>query len=41
MIMRVEFHKGGDGRLCDWVATPPKRRPRRVDHLRATASRSR
>ena len=27
MIMRVEFYKGGDGRLCGWVATPPKRRP--------------
>ena len=26
MIMRVEFYKGGDGRVCGWVATPPKRR---------------
>ena len=25
--MRVEFYKGGEGRLCGWVATPPKRRP--------------
>jgi len=24
--MRVEFYKGGDGRLCGWVAQPPKRR---------------
>ena len=27
MIMRVEFYKGGEGRLCGWVATPPRRRP--------------
>ena len=27
MLMRVEFYKGGEGRLCGWVATPPKRRP--------------
>jgi hypothetical protein len=27
MVMRVEFYKGGEGRLCGWVATPPKRRP--------------
>lgn len=27
MIMRVEFHKGAGGRLCGWVAAPPKRRP--------------
>ncbi|GLC25894.1 hypothetical protein [Roseisolibacter agri] len=26
MEMRVEFHKGADGRLCGWVATPPHRR---------------
>ena len=25
--MRVEFFKGDGGRLCGWVATPPKRRP--------------
>ena len=25
--MRVEFYKGGEGRLCGWVATPPHRRP--------------
>ena len=27
MIVRVEFYKGGEGRLCGWVATPSKRRP--------------
>jgi hypothetical protein len=27
MIMRVEFCKAGDGRLCGWFATPPHRRP--------------
>jgi hypothetical protein len=27
MIMRVEFYKGEKGRVCGWVATPPKRRP--------------
>ena len=27
MLMRVEFYKGAEGRLCGWVATPPKRRP--------------
>jgi hypothetical protein len=27
MVMRVEFYKGADGRLCGWVAAPPKRRP--------------
>ena len=27
MIMRVEFYKGADERLCGWVAAPPKRRP--------------
>src|SRR5205085_8343954 len=27
MEMRVEFYKGGEGRLCGWVAAPPKRRP--------------
>ena len=25
--MRVEFYKAGEGRLCGWVAAPPKRRP--------------
>jgi hypothetical protein len=27
MIMLVDFIKGGDGRLCSWIATPPHRRP--------------
>ena len=27
MLMRVEFYKGGEGRLCGWIATPPHRRP--------------
>ena len=27
MIMLVEFHRTGDGRLCGWFATPPHRRP--------------
>jgi hypothetical protein len=27
VIMVVEFRKGGDGRLCSWIATPPHRRP--------------
>ena len=27
MIMRVEFYKGAEGRLCGWIATPPHRRP--------------
>jgi hypothetical protein len=27
MVMQVEFYKGGEGRLCRWIATPPKRRP--------------
>ena len=27
MMMRVEFYKEGDGRLCGWIATPPHRRP--------------
>src|SRR5688572_5043549 len=27
MVMRVEFYKGAEGRLCGWVATPPHRRP--------------
>jgi len=27
MIMRVEFYRAGDGRLCGWIATPPHRRP--------------
>jgi hypothetical protein len=27
MTMQVEFYKAGDGRLCGWVAAPPKRRP--------------
>ena len=26
MIMRVEFYKGDEGRLCSWLATPPRRR---------------
>lgn len=26
MTMRVEFYKGGEGRLCGWTATPPHRR---------------
>lgn len=26
MVMRVEFYKAGDGRLCGWMATPPGRR---------------
>ena len=26
MIMRVEFYKGDEGRLCGWIATPPHRR---------------
>src|SRR5262249_46779953 len=25
--MHVEFYKAGEGRLCGWIATPPKRRP--------------
>lgn len=27
MVMRVEFSKGPEGRLCSWTATPPHRRP--------------
>ena len=27
MEMHVEFYKAGEGRLCGWVATPPRRRP--------------
>jgi hypothetical protein len=27
MLMRVEFYKSGNGRLCGWVAAPPHRRP--------------
>lgn len=27
MLMRVEFYKGAEGRLCGWIATPPHRRP--------------
>ena len=27
MLMRVECYKGGHGRVCGWVATPPHRRP--------------
>ena len=27
MIMRVEFYRGDEGRLCGWIATPPHRRP--------------
>src|SRR4051794_10034431 len=26
MIMRVEFYKDDEGRLCSWIATPPHRR---------------
>jgi hypothetical protein len=26
MLMRVEFYKDGKGRVCGWVATPPRRR---------------
>jgi hypothetical protein len=26
MIMRVDFYKASDGRLCGWTATPPHRR---------------
>jgi hypothetical protein len=26
MIMRVDFYRYGDGRLCGWTATPPHRR---------------
>lgn len=26
MIMRVEFHKDDESRLCGWTATPPQRR---------------
>lgn len=26
MIMRVEFFKDEEGRLCSWIATPPHRR---------------
>jgi hypothetical protein len=27
MMMRVEFYKDREGRICGWVATPPHRRP--------------
>ena len=27
MIMLVEFYRGGEGRLCGWIATPANRRP--------------
>lgn len=27
MIMRVDFYKDDEGRLCTWIATPPHRRP--------------
>jgi hypothetical protein len=27
MLMRVEFYKRPEGRLCIWAATPPHRRP--------------
>jgi hypothetical protein len=27
MLMRVEFYKAAEGRLCGWVATPLHRRP--------------
>lgn len=26
MLMRVEFYKAAEGRLCGWIATPPHRR---------------
>lgn len=26
MIMRVDFYRAGEGRLCSWIATPPHRR---------------
>ena len=26
MVMRVEFYKGAEGRVCGWVAMPPHRR---------------
>jgi hypothetical protein len=26
MVMRVEFYKADEGRLCGWIATPPHRR---------------
>jgi hypothetical protein len=26
MVMRVEFYKGAEGRLCGWIATPSHRR---------------
>jgi hypothetical protein len=26
MLMRVEFYKGDEGRLCGWIAAPPHRR---------------
>ena len=26
MLMRVEFYKGAEGRLCGWIAMPPHRR---------------
>jgi hypothetical protein len=25
-MMRVEFYKSDEGRLCGWIATPPHRR---------------
>src|SRR5215510_11052285 len=27
MLMRVEFYKPGESRLCSWIAIPPHRRP--------------
>src|SRR4051812_45107456 len=27
LTMRVEFYKANEGRVCGWVAMPPKRRP--------------
>jgi len=27
MMMRVEFYKDDEARLCSWIATPPHRRP--------------
>src|SRR5215467_13699536 len=27
MIMRVEFYRDEESRVCSWIATPPHRRP--------------
>jgi hypothetical protein len=34
-VMRVEFSKDDGGRLCGWVAAPPKRRPFRGSTMAA------